>query len=157
MMLMNASLTTSQLEGSKDPEATSPERSSAEREIDRFRADLCPKIPVYAQVDGFPTPIQLEVLKIEITGWVETHNETIAEAIREAMTVGGATVRVLVTRLDERDIRLDAKLGGYLSMTPNDKLKGHFLDDSIRIYESKHPLFKFLFEVQKYDCVRELS
>jgi hypothetical protein len=53
MGLMNASLSTSPIEGSRDSEATSPEKPSAERGIDRFRVDLCPKIPIYAQVDEF--------------------------------------------------------------------------------------------------------
>ena len=83
------------------------------------------------------------MLKVGIIGWVETRSETLAEAIREAMTAGGATIVVLATRLDERDTRLDAKLSRYLYMTPNDKLKKHFLDDSIWVDEGKTSAFKF--------------
>ena len=150
LRLMNVTLSTPTKEGSRDSAATSPEKTSAEVEVDRIRADLCPKIGIYAQVDGFPTSIQLKVLKVEISGWVETHSGTLADVIREAMTAGGATVEVLFTQLDDRDIRLDAKLGGYIYMTPNDKIKRHFLDDSIRMHEGKTSAVKLLFEVQKY-------
>ena len=121
LRLMNASLSTPTMDQSRDLEATSPGKTSAEQEVDRIRADLCPKIGIYAQVDGFPTSIQLKVLKVEISGWVETHSANLADVIREAMIAGGATVQVLFTRLDDRDIRLDAKLGGYVFMTPKSK------------------------------------
>ena len=66
------------------------------------------------------------------------------------MTAGGATVQVLFTRLDDRDIRLDAKLGGYVFVTRNEKLKRRFVDDSNRTYEGKTSVVKLLSEVQKY-------
>ena len=69
LRLMNASLSTPLMEQSRDSEATSPGKTSAEQEVDRIRADLCPKIGNYTQVDGFLTSIQLEVLKVEISGW----------------------------------------------------------------------------------------
>jgi hypothetical protein len=90
------------------------------------------------------------VLKVEISGWVETHSTNLADIIREAMIAGGATIQVLFSRLDDRDIRLDAKLGGYVFMTPNEKIKRHFLDDSIRMHVGKTSAVKLLFEVQKY-------
>ena len=47
LRLMNASVSTPLMEQSRDPEATSPGKTSAKQEVDRIRADLCPKIGNY--------------------------------------------------------------------------------------------------------------
>ena len=150
LRLMNSTLSTPSTGDSRESNDQDKGKISAERTVALIRADLCPKIGNYAAVDGFPTSIQLKVLKVELSGWVETHSRTLAGVIRDAMTAGEDPVPLLMARLNEVDLLLDVKLGGCLFMTPNEKIKRHFLEDSKRTYQGRTSAVQFLWEIQAY-------